>query len=118
MSCSCTNTTEEETVPITKCNRDRVNNVWLEGANEDGEGGVCLLDTMSEDQVIYVLQRDEVARADLLRVTSDARLLELATIVSSLSKEQGGDQLQKMINRSSESIPFYSIFRGRPPVAR
>ncbi len=66
--CGC-----EEKPFRTKCDRDTTNNVWLERGTP-GAIGICLLDTMTEEQVIYTLERDERARADLLRVTSDSRL--------------------------------------------
>lgn len=107
---------EVQVSPTTFCDRDRVNNVWVEGADAQGVGGVCLLDTMSDPQVIYVLQRDEVARADLRRVTSDPHLLELADSVPRLPTGRFGDEIQKEVNRNS--LPFYTVFRGRPPTAR
>jgi hypothetical protein len=109
--------TEETTTRTTYCDRDRVNNVWVEGADENGEGGVCLLDTMNEAQVVYVLQRDETARRDLLRVTSDEQLLELANTVPRLPVEEPGDVLQRETNHNSDpnSLPFYNQFRGQPP---
>lgn len=114
-----TTTTEEAAAPATLCDRDRVNNVWVEGlVDEDGNGGICLLDNMREDQVVYVLQRDETARTDLCRVTSNERLLELAATVPRLPTGRVGDQLQSEVNRNSESLAFYSVFRGRPPTAR
>lgn len=118
MSCEDESTTTTTTAPTTLCNLDRTNNVWVEGANENGEGGVCLLDTMNESQVIYVLQRDEKARADLRRVTSDPDLLTLADTVPRLTTDRTGDVLQSGLNRNAASIPFYSVFRGRPPTAR
>jgi len=99
----------------TKCDRDRVNNVWVEGADENGEGGICLLDTMQECQVINSLQRDERARQDLLRVTSDERLRELALTIPSLPTTEEGDELQKDLNRNADSLPFYNQFRGNIP---
>ena len=101
--------------PSTKCDRDRVNNVWVEGADENGEGGICLLDTMKDCQVIYSLERDELARQDLLRVTSDAHLLELANTVPPLPTTEEGDDLQKKLNRNAQSLPFYNQFRGNIP---
>lgn len=117
MTCEDEITTEETTGPATYCDLDRANNVWVEGADENGEGGICLLDTMSESQVIYVLQRDEKARADLRRVTSDAGLLELADTVPRLTTDREGDVVQSGLNQGTVS-PFYSVFRGRPPTAR
>ena len=108
----------ETVAPTTKCDRDRVNNVWVEGADENGEGGICLLDTMTEAQVIYTLKRDETARADLRRVTSDVDLLTLADTVPRLTTDRTGDVLQSGLNRNADSVAFYSVFRGRPPTAR
>ena len=113
---SCNDDTEEETTaPRTYCDRDRVNNCWVEGANENGEGGICLLDTMTEDQVVFVLQRDEQARADLRRVTSDEYLKGLADTVPRLPTGEHGDHLQQATNRNAASLPFYNQFRGKPP---
>ena len=93
-----------------------MNNCWVEGVvSETGEGGICLLDTMTEAQIIYTLQRDERARADLLRVTSDEYLLGLANSVPRLSTTRGGDVLQQQMNRNATSLPFYNQFRGKPP---
>ena len=102
----------------TLCDGDRVNNVWVEGADEDGEGGVCLLDTMTEAQVVGVLEVDERARADLRRVTTDLSVLALADSVPRLSTDVEGDKLQSDLNRNADSIPFYSVFRGQPPFAQ
>lgn len=99
----------------TRCDRDRVGNVWVEGADENGEGGICLLDTMNDCQIINSLQRNERARRDLLRVTSDEHLLELAKTVPSLPTTEEGDELQKDLNRNTESLPFYTQFRGNIP---
>lgn len=104
--------------PTTYCDRDRKNNVWVQGADENGAGGVCLLDTMTESQVVYSLQRDPKARADLKRVTSNADLLALADAVPTLDEDELGDGLQSKTNRNADSIPFYSIFKGQPPFAQ
>lgn len=105
--------------PRTFCDRDRKNNVWIEGVvDENGNGGICMLDTMSRAQVISVIECDPVARADLKRVTSDPCLLELAEQVQPLPTEEPGDVLQKEMGRQADSIPFYSVFRGQPPFAQ
>lgn len=105
--------------PKTFCDRDRKNNVWVEGVvDENGNGGICMLDTMTRAQVISVLECDEVARADLKRVTSDPCLLELANTIPRLSTEEPVDTLQKELGRQADSIPFYTIFQGQPPFAQ
>ncbi len=109
--CAC-----EPTTRRTYCDGDTTNNVWVEGVDEArGAVGICLLDTMKECQVINVLQRDERARADLLRVTTDPRLRELAMTVAPLPSYEEEDRLQTTINNNPGSIPFYTVFRGNAP---
>ncbi len=114
--CNC-NTTPcvccPTTAPCTYCDLDRKNNVWVEGAVDDnGNGGVCMLDTMTESQIVGVLQCNERAREDLLKITSDPCLRQLAETVPRLSTEEPADQLQRQTNRHKDSIPFYTVFRG------
>lgn len=108
------------TVEGTCCDRDRVNNVWVEGADESGAGGICLLDTLNRAQIVGILKCDDRARADLKRVTSNADLLDLTETVVKLTMEEPGDRLQTQMgaNKLPESIPFYAIFRGQPPFAQ
>jgi hypothetical protein len=76
-----------------------------------------MLDTMTDAQVIYILERDEKARADLLTVTSDPCLLKLAQTVPRLPVVEETDAEQALVNRPNEPAqnPFYAIFRGQPP---
>jgi hypothetical protein len=103
--------------PKSCCDGDRTNNMWVEGGDTKLGTGICLLDTMSPDQVIYTLQHNPNAAKDLLRVTSDPVLREYALTVPLLSTKVEVDEEQKEINRHDEagSIPFYAIFRGQPP---
>jgi hypothetical protein len=111
-------TTEEAPSRVTYCDGDRANNVWVEGANENGEGGICMLDTMTQAQVIYVLQRNAKARDDLQRVTTDTELKDWALTIPMLPGVEDGDKLQRQVNNNAASIPFYSVFAGKPPTAR
>lgn len=79
-----------------------------------------MLDTMCDSQVIYVLERDEQAREDLLKITSDPHLLDLAKSVPRLPTVEEADVEQALLNQphNSGSIPFYSLFRGQPPFAQ
>lgn len=100
-------------VPCTYCDLDRKNNVWVEGVqDENGNGGICMLDTMTEAQIVGVIQCNDRARADLLKVTSDPCLRKLAETVPRLSTLEPADQLQQETNRHKDSIPFYTVFRG------
>lgn len=104
---------------MSKCNiaSGLDNNVWMEGRDTDTNvRGICLLDTMTDAQVVYVLQRDEVARADLKRITTDEDLLTLADIVPRLPVTENDDRTQSELN--ANTIPFYTQFRGRPPFAQ
>jgi hypothetical protein len=124
--CSCDGSNPECPTPaITKCDRyiPGTKNVWVERGdtpNDVNALGVCMLDTMCEEQVIESLRRDEQAREDLLKVTSDPRLLELARTVPRLPVVETMDAEQAYLNRSNtaESIPFYAIFRGQPPFSQ
>ena len=101
----------------TLCDLDRNCNVWVEGYDASkGVPGICLLDTMDECQVINSLQRSQKAKDDLLRVTSNEYLRNLANTLPLLPTGNEGDTLQKEVNQNS--IPFYSIFRGQPPFAQ
>lgn len=103
----------------TCCDGVRVNNVWVEGVvDEEGRGGICMLDSMSLTQIIWVLQHDPRARADLKKVTSNPELLALAETVPPLPTANVNDRQMNEINRHKDSIPFYSVFRGKPPTAR
>ncbi len=111
--------------PGSKCDlyRPGDKNVWVERGTSSADvnaPGVCMLDTMTEAQVIYVIERDEKARADLLKVTSDTRLRELAQTIARLPTVQEDDKLQTDMNRNhaSASNPFYALFRGQPPFAQ
>jgi len=98
-------------------------NVWVERGTSPGDEnapGVCMLDTMCDSEIVYCLQRDDQARADLLKVTSDPHLLELARSTPRLPTVEEADAEQALLNRPNDpsSIPFYSIFRGQPPFAQ
>jgi hypothetical protein len=120
--CSCAELSECAPKKPTRCDRyvQGSKNVWVErgdSPNDITAPGVCMLDTMYDDQIIYVLERDQQARADLKTVTSDPHLLELADTVPELPKVEQNDMEQALLNQphNSGSIPFYAIFRGQPP---
>jgi hypothetical protein len=79
-----------------------------------------MLDSMCDAQVIYAIEHDEQAREDLLKITSDPHLLELAKTVPRLPIVEQTDVEQALLNQSNNtgSIPFYSLFRGQPPFAQ
>jgi hypothetical protein len=88
----------------TLCDGDITNNQWF-------EDGVCLLDTMTKDQVIYTISRNPSARDDLRRVTSCTEVLNLLSQVDLLPAVQEDDELQRRFN-SGDCLPFNTIFRG------
>lgn len=134
MSCGCQKTPCVCPAPrtCTRCDlyQQGEENVWVSKASS-GTGlvgpdatenviGVCLLDTMTDAQIIYVLEHDEKARADLQKVTTDPHLLHLAKTVPRLPVVEETDADQALINRPNEPAqnPFYAIFRGQPPFAQ
>jgi len=88
----------------TLCDGDITNNEWF------GEG-VCLLDTMTKDQVIYAIQHNPKARDDLRRVTTCDELHDLLDKVPLLPTVQEDDEAQKRMNQT-DCLPFYNVFRG------
>lgn len=106
-------------------------NVWVERASVSANlfatatpdysvTGICSLDTLKEDQIINIIERDDKARADLLKVTSNHHLRKLALTVPKLPTMELVDAEQLNQNRPNEpsSIPFYAVFRGQPPFAQ
>lgn len=123
MSCGCNQAPCACQPACTKCDRDRTKNVWVERGNNPGSEnapGICLLDTLTEAQVIDIVERDEQARKDLLRVTSDPRLLEIAVKTKRLTTAEEADLQQKWVNKNEAPAgnPFYAVFRGQPPFAQ
>jgi hypothetical protein len=110
----CCDECEERT---TRCDRNIVNNVWVEGVVDPAKGkrGICMLDSMSVDQIIYVLQHDPRAREDLPKVTSDQEVLGLLTTVPLLGAPSVESKLQRQSARTG--LPYYTVFRGNPPIA-
>lgn len=94
----------EDRVPCSLCDGDKTNNHWF-------QENVCVLDNLTASQVTYILQHNEVARVDLLRVTSNPELLDLANTVPRLPTTEEDDELMK-IQAKQTPLPFYQIFRG------
>lgn len=88
----------------TLCDGDTTNNHWF-------TEGVCILDTLSPRQVNYILEHNEVARADLLRVTTNPDLIDMANSVPRLPTTEEDDELMK-VQAKQTPLPFYQIFRG------
>jgi hypothetical protein len=90
--------------PPTLCDGDTSNNEWY-------EEGICLLDTMTREQVIWSLERNPKARDDIKRVTTCVDLLLLAEQVPLLPVEQEDDIQQRNFNQN-DCLPYFTIFRG------
>jgi len=104
--------------PGSLCNLDLDNNLWVEGRdpeNPQRQPGVCMLDTMGENQIIDIVSRNERARQDLLKVTSDRRMIEIANQVKRLPTEEPGDSMQRVLGGTKDAGAFYTQFRGKPP---
>lgn len=106
--------------PATLCDLDVENNVWVEGVVDlaSGKRGICMLDSLSRPQIVDILRHDPKAREDLPRVTSNPELRQLVSETQLLPAREFSDELQSRAARDPAGIPFYSVFRGRPPTAR
>ncbi len=101
---------ESEEEVSTLCDRDIENNVWVDGVVDVAKGlrGVCLLDTMTQEQFIYVIQRTPQARLDLPKVTSNAELLD------TLARTPLLPTTTERTPQGTKYVPYYSQFRGQP----
>jgi hypothetical protein len=90
--------------PPTLCDGDITNNAWF-------TEGVCLLDTMSKQQIVYTIEHNPKARQDLARVTTCEPILQLLNDIPLLNTAQEDDAQQKRFNQS-DCLPFYTIYKG------
>lgn len=104
----------------TKCDLDTRANIWMDRGSPPDESrpGACMLDTMSKEQVIYVLQHRPDAAQQLLKITSDPELRALAGEIDPLPSVELVDMEQEEGNATQDTAPFYSVFRGQPPFAQ
>lgn len=66
---------------------------------------------MTYEQVYEVLQRVPTAKRDLLKITDDPILIQLAeTTKLKVPPQDAADQLQKKMN--SRTLPFYTVLKG------
>jgi len=85
--------------------------LYTGGPNEWIESGVCMLDNLRKDQVIYIIERNPKARDDLKKVTSCQELIDLVDQVTLLPDERQDDAQQSAFNRA-DCLPQYTVFRG------
>ncbi len=86
------------------CTGDCCNNVWI-------ENGKCTLDNLTFDQVWFILGKNPRAKRDLLRITSDPQLIELANNTKLVVDELEDAKVpERLVNKNT--IPFYTVLRG------
>lgn len=95
----------------TVCTGDVTNNVWFV-ARAPGFAGRCILDELTFDQVAHVLSKNPRAKADLLRITTDPRLVRLANEAKLVETDQTADErFARKLN--SDILPHYTVTRGK-----
>lgn len=88
----------------TVCTGDKSNNIWF-------VNGKCKLDQLTYEQVQYILSRVPQAKKDLLRITTDPKLLDLANSTKPINQEALDDAAAvKRLHRNT--LPFYTVLRG------
>jgi hypothetical protein len=93
------------------CNLDTHDNCWYV-CEQVGYLSQCRLDQMTYGEVIEVLERYPFAARDLMRITSDPALLELARTVHLRAPQQEDDAVAENLINKTNTLPFYTIFRG------
>jgi hypothetical protein len=90
----------------TLCTGDTSKNIWY-------QGGKCKLDQLTYSTVIYILSRNRNAKADLLRITSDPCLIQIANrtglVVPTI---EDSARVEARLNNPAQTLPFYTLFRG------
>ncbi len=95
----------------TVCDGDKTDNIWFQ-PGPPGFPGRCILDELTFEQVYYVLQRVPQAKPDLLRITSDPVLIQLANDSRLVTDEiESNQKAADMINKQG-TLPFYTLMRG------
>jgi hypothetical protein len=94
----------------TVCTGDTSNNIWVQ-PGPPGYPGKCKLDLLTYEQVYCVLQRVPCAKADLLKITSDQCLVNLANSTQLVvpEKEDNAIAASRLMRNS---LPYYTVFRG------
>ena len=89
----------------TVCTGSWCDNIWV-------ENGKCTLDNLTYDQVWFILSKNPKAKRDLLKITSDPTLIELANTTNLFVDELEDAKIpEKLINKNT--LPLYSpVFMG------
>lgn len=88
----------------TVCNGDKQNNIWF-------VNGQCRLDQLSYEQVYRILEMNPRAKKDLLRITTDPTLIDLANTVKLMQPDStDNDVAADLVNKNT--LPFYTQFKG------
>lgn len=94
----------------TLCSRDTSDNIFFV-PRAPGYPYRCILDEMTYEQVTAVLERIPEAREDLMRITDDPTLLNMAMDVPLTEGEhEDADQLKAKLD--PVSLPYYSVLNG------
>lgn len=90
----------------TLCTGDLTNNIWF-------QCGKCQLDLLRYEQVEFILQRNPNAKSDLLRITNDPVLIQIAMETRMITDDIEDNLIPyRVINNPQQTLPFYYVFRG------
>lgn len=88
----------------TVCCGDKKNNIWF-------VNGQCRLDQLSYEQVYRILQMNPRAKGDLIRITNDPNLIELANTTKLIQPDAADNAVAaRLVNK--DTLPFYTQFKG------
>lgn len=95
----------------TVCNKDKHNNIFFV-PRAPGFPGRCILDEMTFEDVHRALATIPRAKQDLLRITDDPELVEMAKESRLVQSEHDDSKAATdMINKRG-TLPFYTVFKG------
>lgn len=92
------------------CTGDTKDNVWFQ-LRAPGFAGRCILDELTYDQVYDVLRRNPQAAKDLMRITTNPKLLSLAREVKLIKTDQQDDE-EAARRLQANTLPYYTLHKG------
>jgi len=96
--------------PHSKCNKNRHMNMFF--VRRQSGRWFCHLDTIKDEDLIYLLSHNRDAKKHLLAITDDPHFVELANSIQLVhSKVQEADYIQH--REITRAIPYYYLVGGK-----
>ena len=95
----------------TVCNKDTSNNIFFV-PRAPGYPGRCILDEMTFEDVHRALTTIPKAKEDLLRITDDPELRDMAMESKLVQSDADDNKVATDLINKRGTLPFYTVLRG------